>query len=231
MSDDDTALLAWADAGALRYAQRPLGGGFTAGTVPGSIAYPSARPQARYGADGAARLLWTAARPAVSVQTARIAPDGASSPAAGRLATVRGAGRAERRHQRGDRPGRGRAGRRRRVVAAQLRRCAGPGVRHAHPRAHRGARRHAADDHRPPRGRERERRQRGGDVGVRHRRAVGQTTTWDFGDGGSAQGKTVNKAFLVPGAFTVRVTVTDDAGNTTTAQRHVRVSGRAGPVG
>ena len=56
------------------------------------------------------------------------------------------------------------------------------------------------------------------------------TTTWDFGDGGSVQGETVNKAFLGPGALTVRVTVTDNAGNTTTAQRHVRVSGRTGPA-
>jgi hypothetical protein len=58
----------------------------------------------------------------------------------------------------------------------------------------------------------------------------GTTTTWDFGDGGSAQGETVSKAFLVPGAFTVRVTVTDGAGNATTAQQLVRVSGRAGAV-
>ena len=96
MSDDDTALLAWSDGGALRYAQRPLGGGFAAATVPGSIAYSSALPQARYGADGAARLLWTGGPgPRESVQTARIAPDG-----------TRAARRRPSRHRPRRRPGR-----------------------------------------------------------------------------------------------------------------------------
>ena len=231
MSDDDTALLAWSDGGALRYAQRPLGGGFAAATVPGSIAYPSALPQARYGADGAARLLWTGGPgPRESVQTARIAPDGTSgapqtvsppseAPAGQNddISDVISLGA----NEQGD------------AVASWLHSYdAAPGPAFD---THTRVRTAVLDVTAPAIT----------DVRVAASASAGRavamsasaadalsatTTTWDFGDGGSAQGETVNKAFLVPGAFTVRVTVTDNAGNTTTAQRHVRVSGRTGPV-
>ena len=231
MSDDDTALLAWSDGGALRYAQRPLGGGFAAATVPGSIAYPSALPRARYGADGAARLLWTGGPgPRESVQTARIAPDGTSgapqtvsppseAPAGQNddISDVISLGA----NEQGD------------AVASWLHSYdAAPGPAFdTHTRV-----RTAVLDVTPP---------AITDLRVAASASAGwavamsasaadalsaTTTTWDFGDGGSAQGETVNKAFLVPGAFTVRVTVTDNAGNITTAQRHVRVSGRTGPA-
>jgi PKD domain len=231
MSDDDTALLAWAD-GTLRYAQRPLGGGFTVGSVPGSIAYESQVPRARYGADGAARLLWRGGPgPRESVQTARIAPDGTSGPPQ-TVSPPSEAPPAGQNHSLGaidlgvDEQGD--------AVASWLHDYdAAPG-----PAFDTRTRvRTSVLDATPP---------AITDLRVAASASAGRavamsasaadalsatTTTWDFGDGGSAQGETVSKAFLVPGAYTVRVTATDGAGNTTTAQRHVRVRGRTGPEG
>ena len=56
----------------------------------------------------------------------------------------------------------------------------------------------------------------------------GATATWDFGDGTTEEGESFTKAFLAPGAFTVRVTVTDSAGNTTTVHRAVTVAQQRG---
>lgn len=46
---------------------------------------------------------------------------------------------------------------------------------------------------------------------------------WDFGDGGTGEGKVVNHAFANPGQFTVILTVTDAAGAEAKATRSVKV--------
>ena len=54
----------------------------------------------------------------------------------------------------------------------------------------------------------------------------GATATWNFGDGTTAQGAGQTKTYSSPGVFTVRVTVTDGAGNATTIQQPVDVLAR-----
>lgn len=48
---------------------------------------------------------------------------------------------------------------------------------------------------------------------------------WDFGDGNTATGETVNHAYSETGEFTVELTVQDDLGNTDTATKTVTVQG------
>jgi hypothetical protein len=52
---------------------------------------------------------------------------------------------------------------------------------------------------------------------------TGTTISWDFGDGARADGNVVSHAFGEPGAATVTVTATDEAGNTTSQSRAVAV--------
>lgn len=56
----------------------------------------------------------------------------------------------------------------------------------------------------------------------------GSTTTWRFGDGATEEGEAVAHAYAHPGDYTVAITVTDAAGNTSSATRTVRVRGRQG---
>ncbi len=54
---------------------------------------------------------------------------------------------------------------------------------------------------------------------------TGVSYDWDFGDGTTATGRTVEHAFDSPGNYTVTLTVTDEAGVTNTTTRTVSVSG------
>ena len=56
----------------------------------------------------------------------------------------------------------------------------------------------------------------------------GATAIWSFGDGTTEEGESLTKVYASPGVFTVRVTVTDSAGNATTVQRTVDVSHAGG---
>jgi len=48
--------------------------------------------------------------------------------------------------------------------------------------------------------------------------------TWSFGDGATATGSSVSHEYAAPGAFTVTLTVTDSAGNTSSAVRSLLVA-------
>jgi PKD repeat protein len=52
---------------------------------------------------------------------------------------------------------------------------------------------------------------------------------WELGDGATADGPSVTHAYAAPGTYTVRLTVTDDAGATATTTTTVEVSAPAGP--
>ena len=54
--------------------------------------------------------------------------------------------------------------------------------------------------------------------------------SWNFGDGGAASSVTTSHTFTSPGAFTVRLTVTDNRGATGSAERLVTVSDESGAV-
>ena len=54
---------------------------------------------------------------------------------------------------------------------------------------------------------------------------------WDFGDGGTGSGQTVTHTFGSPGTFTVRVTASDKAGNTASANTTVTVGPRGAAQG
>jgi len=60
-------------------------------------------------------------------------------------------------------------------------------------------------------------------------RVSGAALHWDFGDGTAADGPSVGHAFATAGAFAVKVTATDGAGNATSATRTVVVA--AAPSG
>ena len=47
---------------------------------------------------------------------------------------------------------------------------------------------------------------------------------WDFGDGSTATGSTTSHSYLLPGTYTVVVTVTDGVGQTASASNTVTVS-------
>jgi len=51
---------------------------------------------------------------------------------------------------------------------------------------------------------------------------------WDFGDGASASGATPSHAYAAPGAYTVKLTVTDVAGETSSVSHQVEVSPAGG---
>jgi hypothetical protein len=55
------------------------------------------------------------------------------------------------------------------------------------------------------------------------------STSWAFGDGGSAVGSDVSYAYARAGTFTASVTATDTLGNSSTAQHDVAVTARGGP--
>jgi PKD repeat protein/type 1 glutamine amidotransferase len=57
------------------------------------------------------------------------------------------------------------------------------------------------------------------------------TTTWEFGDGGSATGAAPVHTYLQPGTYTARVTATDPSGATGSATVQVTVQGATGPSG
>ena len=56
------------------------------------------------------------------------------------------------------------------------------------------------------------------------------STTWNFGDGTSAGGNAVSHAYGAPGSYTVSVTSTDSAGNSSTDSRVVNVTGAGAPT-
>ena len=55
------------------------------------------------------------------------------------------------------------------------------------------------------------------------------TTTWDFGDGGTAPGAAASHVYAGAGAYTVRATSTDAVGNATTGTRLVEVAAAPPP--
>ena len=62
----------------------------------------------------------------------------------------------------------------------------------------------------------------------------GETITgyaWDFGDGGSGSGKTVNHTYGNPGSYTAKLTVTASNGNTDSQSKTITVSEQAPPPG
>ena len=59
---------------------------------------------------------------------------------------------------------------------------------------------------------------------------TGATATWDFGDGTTEEGEHLTKVYDEAGAYTVTLTVTDGAGNTTTAQRTIEIQDRRPPL-
>ena len=55
------------------------------------------------------------------------------------------------------------------------------------------------------------------------------SVTWDFGDGGTAQGTVVRHTYATAGTFQVRTTATDAAGNATTVSTRIEVVAKDGP--
>lgn len=68
--------------------------------------------------------------------------------------------------------------------------------------------------------------------GARSTDADGSVTTWrwDFGDGTSANGAQVSKAYATIGTFTARLTVTDDRGASSSATRSITVTDSSRPT-
>ncbi len=228
MADDDTALLGWTNGGGMRYSLRPLGGGFgPLATVPGSTYGGHQAPRVAFGPDGSARVLWLGRHGGRdALETSRIASNGASEPAqivsppseapAGQndsLESVLGLGV----NDHGD------------AVASWMHSYdAAPGpafdtrVR---------VRTSILDSTPPAVGAVRLEgsavQGRSVAMSVTARDALsGATAIWSFGDGTTEEGESLTKVYSAPGVFTVRVTVTDSAGNATTVQRTVDVLAR-----
>ena len=228
MADDDTALLGWTNGGGMRYSLRPLGGGFgPLATVPGSTYGGHQAPRVAFGPDGSARVLWLGRHGGRdALETTRIASNGASEPAqivsppseapAGQndsLESVLGLGV----NDHGD------------AVASWMHSYdAAPGpafdtrVR---------VRTSILDSTPPAVGAVRLEgsavQGRSVAMSVTARDALsGATAIWSFGDGTTEEGESLTKVYSAPGVFTVRVTVTDSAGNATTVQRTVDVLAR-----
>jgi hypothetical protein len=219
MGDDDTALLAWSDNRSASYALRPLGGGFQpTRSVDLSIVNSSIPIQAGFAADGSARLVWISdagSRP--SVRTSRIAPDGTNdgeqiiaapvvppgqTDSIGRfgLAVREGGDAAVSWNQSYDAdfgPG---TDIRRRIRTAIL--DVTPPVVSA-----------VQVSGLPLMGKPLTMHVTTSDA------LSGATAIWDFGDGTTEEGETLTKVYAEPGSYLVRVTVSDDAGNTASRVR------------
>jgi hypothetical protein len=222
MSDDDTALIAWTDHSMPRYALRPLGGGFGGTQQLFTIANDANRIHAAFASDGAARLLWEGGSNGAGqpwVMTTRITPDGGNDGWHALQAPQ--------------------------SLPQELVRLAGLGVHESGEAVIAWAHHHDAD---PGPSVDTRRRIRtaildltppvisalevsglplaGNPLTMKVSTSdalSGSTATWDFGDGTTEEGETLTKTYPSPGVYTVRVTVTDDAGNVTTRDRVVTV--------
>ena len=231
VSDDDTALLAWRDSH-LRYSQRPLGGGFGANAaIAGADSGSTTIPQAAFAGDGSAFLLFRGADGARSrLCAARLAPDGTFA-SSGFVAPPSDAPAGE--YDATD-------------VSFTLATNAGGDAVASWSQTHDAAAGSATNyryrvrtallDTTPPvlsavnvprlgfRGREVVMSAKISDA------LTGATATWNFGDGTTEEGEQLTKIYDDAGAYTVTLTVTDGAGNTTTAERTIEIEDRRPPL-
>ena len=232
MDDEDNALFVWKNHTTVSYAQRPLGGAFgPTQAVANSYVWVSAVPvQAGFAADGSARVAWISdAGGRSSIHTSRIAPDGSNDGDQTIAAPTAPPGQSDGIGRIGHRRRRGR--RRRRQLGSDLRRRLRAGGRPPPAHPHRDLRRHAAGDRSalqvsglPVMGKPLTMHVTTSDA------LSGATAIWDFGDGTTEEGETVFKTYAEPGDYIVRVTVSDDAGNTATRTRVQRIDEHVPPL-